>query len=153
MFIPHKSVDRNYSAGNDAASKLVGTSSKLWLVWNVLKLKKQSSHKTVLSWLIIAVTVLEHSRSSPVPSFWHFSSDRVQTQTRLWLRLIKSTLEIMRDYTLVCEYKQDYCLQSSCTSHWRLYWSQRKWHFLIWGAKVLGRAILSTAAETARIPT
>lgn len=42
------------------------------------------------------------SRPHQPESFWHFSSDRVQTQTRLWLRLIRSTLEIMRDYTLVC---------------------------------------------------
>lgn len=40
--------------------------------------------------------------SRPRQSFWHFSSDRVQTQSRLWLRLIRSTVEIMTDYTLVC---------------------------------------------------
>lgn len=103
-------------------------------------------------WLISVVTVHCRAPLSPSPVFqtlliWQGPNTE---QTVVEVNQ-EHTGDNERLYACVCEYKQNYCLQSSCSSHWQLYWSQRKWHFLIWGAKVLGRAILSATAETARM--
>ncbi len=100
IFIPHKSVDRNYSAGNDAASNLVGPSCKLWLVWIVLKLKKAVTSRS-------CAVMIDHHLSLALISrpvvLTLLIRQGPKHRPDCGLRLIRSTLEIMRDITLVCE--------------------------------------------------
>lgn len=131
----------------------------IWLAhlanWNFSKLKKAVMSRN-------SVEMIDQCRHRP----WVLASRLSPSPARVFLTLLiwqgpntdQTVFEVNQEHTghnerlyaCVCEYKQNYCLESSCSSHWRLYWSQRKWHFLIWGA--LGKTILTATAETTRIP-
>ncbi len=126
--------------------------SVLWTLisMNCFKIKKAVKSRSCA----VMIDHHRHSRTSPAPSFWHFSSDRVQTQTRLWLRLIRSTLEIMRDYTLVCESTNTTIVFSQAALLTGGFTEAKGSSVSLSGEpKCWGRAILSTVEETARIPT